>query len=161
MTARAGPRLRRDMPYDELLQVWIDCGYAPDNAGPDWLQSRLERSGLRPINAVVDITNLVMLETGQPLHAFDAARLASLGQTNAAGPGAQISAIGLRQATGAEAFRSLDGTQHTLSVDPRNTSVVASATLLGGVIFLLNAVCGRSSKSTHICLWKSAAWTEK
>tara|TARA_R110002167_G_scaffold84376_3_gene229462 strand:+ start:185 stop:2002 length:1818 start_codon:yes stop_codon:yes gene_type:complete len=43
---RATAKLRRDMPYDELLQVWIDCGYAPDNAGAEWLQSRLERRWL-------------------------------------------------------------------------------------------------------------------
>ena len=79
-------------------------GVAGASRSPQWLQRRLTRAGVNPVNAVVDITNLVMLEQGQPLHAFDADALETL-------CGAKISAsdFGLRQAHEREIFRGLDG----------------------------------------------------
>ncbi|MGF1548183.1 MAG: phenylalanine--tRNA ligase subunit beta [Thiotrichales bacterium] len=50
-------------------------GIRPDAVTPDWIRRRIERGGVRSISAVVDITNYIMLELGQPMHAFDLARL--------------------------------------------------------------------------------------
>jgi phenylalanyl-tRNA synthetase beta chain len=50
-------------------------GVRADAASPAWLQERLRRAGLRPINAIVDVTNYVMLDLGQPMHAYDRAEI--------------------------------------------------------------------------------------
>lgn len=57
---------------------------------PEWMKRRLERSGIRAISALVDITNYVMLELGQPLHAFDNARLEGTVHARLAKPGEQL-----------------------------------------------------------------------
>ncbi len=96
---------------------------------PRWLQQRLERAGIRPINNVVDITNLVMLEHGQPLHAFDADQLANGSQGQL-----QSQALGLRQAKGQEPFTSLDGEQRQLSADALVVTYGNRPIALAGVI---------------------------
>jgi phenylalanyl-tRNA synthetase beta chain len=74
---------------------------------PAWLRSALEKVGLRSINNLVDITNYVMLETGQPLHAFDYRLIA---------PGAAGKpVIVVRRAADGEKFVTLDGRDHLLN----------------------------------------------
>ena len=96
---------------------------------PRWLQQRLERAGIRPINNVVDITNLVMLEHGQPLHAFDADQLAKGSQGQLHAP-----ALGLRQAKAQEPFTSLDGEDRQLSADALVVTYGDQPIALAGVI---------------------------
>ena len=59
-------------------------------ATPEWMKRRLERSGIRSISALVDITNYVMLELGQPLHVFDNARLTGAVHARMAKPGEKL-----------------------------------------------------------------------
>ena len=77
-----------------------------------WLQQKLLRAGVKPVNAIVDITNLVMLEQGQPMHAFDVDALEQL-----CGADLQPSDFGLRQGRAHEPFTGLDG--RTIEVDER------------------------------------------
>ncbi len=96
---------------------------------PHWLQQRLRSAGVRPINNVVDITNYVLLEWGQPLHAFDRDRLQSVA-------GSQNLAIGVRFANAGETFKTLDGQTRTLSspnlLITANDKPVALAGVMGG-----------------------------
>lgn len=90
---------------------------------PLWLRMRLRASGVRPINNIVDITNYVMLEYGQPMHAFDYTCL----------DGAQIN---VRRANEGEVFVSLDSKEHTLDssmlVIADEKKAVALAGVMGG-----------------------------
>ncbi|QKV91716.1 phenylalanine--tRNA ligase subunit beta [Streptomyces sp. NA02950] len=78
-------------------------GLDPQAHSPIWLQRRLQKAGMRPVSLAVDITNYVMLELGQPLHAYDRSRING--------------AIGVRRAEPGEKFTTLDGTQRVLDAE--------------------------------------------
>jgi len=129
----APPELR---PLDLVNDPRLVSIEAPDRCGryfgivfddvrvgpsPQWLRLRLHRLGLRPIANVVDITNLVLLEWGQPLHAFDRGRLAE-------------GRVVVRMASDAEAIETLDGHRLELAMDDLAICDAERPQALAGVI---------------------------
>jgi phenylalanyl-tRNA synthetase beta chain len=107
---------------------------------PFWLQDRLRSVGLRPINNLVDVTNFVMLETGQPLHAFDFDHLAE-------------NRIVVRTAQAGEKFTTLDGKERELSAEMLMICDGQKAVGIGGVMGGLNS---EIQESTSRVLLESA-----
>jgi phenylalanyl-tRNA synthetase beta chain len=110
---------------------------------PDWLQKRLTAIGLRPINALVDITNFITFDRGRPLHVFDAAKI----QGN----------LTVRRAKNGENLRALDGKTYTLDegmcVIADEKSVQSLSGIMGG------EASGTSEKTTDVLI-ESALWDE-
>ncbi len=94
---------------------------------PLWMQQRLQRAGQRPINNVVDITNYVMLELGQPLHAFDYDLLRAR-----AGGGRPT--IIMRRAHSGEHLTTLDGVDRALDPEMLMITDTAGTIAVGGVM---------------------------
>jgi phenylalanyl-tRNA synthetase beta chain len=88
---------------------------------PAWMQQRLEAGGVRPINNIVDVTNYVMLEIGQPMHAFDLERLAHR-------------RIVVRRSRAKESIRTLDGIDRMLDADVLVIADAERAVAVGGVM---------------------------
>ena len=88
---------------------------------PQWLADRLSAAGVRPISNIVDVTNYVMLEIGQPMHAFDLEQLAGR-------------ALVIRRARAGERIRTLDGTDRALEPDMLMIADGEHASAVGGVM---------------------------
>ena len=87
---------------------------------PEWMQKKLLSVGLRPINNVVDVTNFVLMEIGQPLHAFDAAHITG-------------HKVVVRRAAEGEKFVTLDGVERTMSGEDLMIANPVEAMCLAGV----------------------------
>lgn len=90
-------------------------GFDPAATTPDWMARRLTQAGMRPISLAVDITNYVMLETGRPIHGYDADKLQGT--------------IRVRRAREGERLTTLDGTDRALS--PEDLVVTDDSGLIG------------------------------
>jgi phenylalanyl-tRNA synthetase beta chain len=108
---------------------------------PEWLKNRLEAIGLRPINNIVDITNYILHETGQPLHAFDLSAV----------KGNQIIVKNMPEGT---SFVTLDGTKRKLSANDLMICNESAPMCIGGVFGGLES--GVKDSTTAIFL--ESAW---
>ncbi len=139
----------RDPEIAQFTSVRIDApDHCPRYAGrllenitvapsPFWLQERLISIGLRPINNIVDITNFVMMETGQPLHAFDFEELAE-------------DRIVVRTANEGESFTTLDGKERALSSDTLMICDGKRPVGIAGVMGGLNSEIGETTTRVFI-----------
>ena len=107
---------------------------------PEWMQARLEAAGMRAVNNVVDVTNYVMLELGQPLHAYDFDGLA----------GGRLAA---RRANDGETLETLDGTARTLD---SSMLIIADAEKPVGVAGVMGGQDSEVSNATTNLLLESA-----
>jgi phenylalanyl-tRNA synthetase beta chain len=114
-----------------------------NGASPDWLQKRLAAIGLRPINALVDITNFITFDRARPLHVFDAAKV--------------IGNLTVRRARNGETLLALDGKTYALD---EGMCVIADEKSVESLSGIMGGEATGCSASTTDVLIESALWDE-
>ena len=115
----------------------VDVTVAPS---PGWMQARLKAGGVRPISNIVDVTNYVLLELGQPMHAFDAAKL-------------EKNEIRVRTARDRERLKTLDGQERPLTGD---MLVIADGVRPVGIAGVMGGADSEVTDSTRSIVLESA-----
>lgn len=125
----AGPSLKLNIQESQACPAYIGTLISGVKIGPSpaWLQQRLEGSRIRPINNVVDVTNYVLLEWGQPLHAFDADKLKAVA-------GGDRLMVGVRFAQPGETLKTLDSQNRQLQPETLLITANDRPVALGGVM---------------------------
>jgi len=125
----AGPSLKLNIQESQGCPAYIGTLISGVKIGPSpaWLQQRLEGSRIRPINNVVDVTNYVLLEWGQPLHAFDADKLKAVA-------GGDRLTVGVRFAQPGETMKTLDSQNRQLQAETLLITANDRPVALGGVM---------------------------
>ncbi|WP_205475146.1 phenylalanine--tRNA ligase subunit beta [Nocardioides sp. SYSU D00038] len=117
------------------------AGLDPSAPSPDWMVRRLTQAGMRPISLAVDVTNYVMLETGRPIHGYDADKVRG--------------ALRVRRATAGERLTTLDGTDRELSPEDLVVTDDSGIIGLGGV---MGGATTEMSGTTTRVLVEAAHW---
>jgi phenylalanyl-tRNA synthetase beta chain len=107
----------------ELFTLRRIVGFDPTAPTPEWMRRRLLASGMRPVSLAVDVTNYVMLELGQPLHAFDGAKLRGAVRAGRAGKGSSLETLD-------HVMRTLDPEDVVIADD---SGVIGLAGTMGGL----------------------------
>lgn len=118
---------------------------------PYWMQHRLRLAGMRPISNIVDVTNYVMLETGQPLHAFDHDILLQRAKAS----GAEVPTLLTRLAEAGEKLETLDGADRELDDFTILIADAAGVLSLGGIMGGAESEVG--DETTNVLL-EAASW---